>query len=655
MLGSIILAVEAVTVVVMAVADRRLVTTGRGDVIITLGDPAAWLLLIAAVAAAGVGCVVAVQQPRHPVGWLFLGLSVAMLASGAVDEWYAFSSVGAGTLPGGDIAATIGDRIFIPWFTAVALVLLLTPTGRYLSPRWRLVGRTTIVASGLGVGLGIIGDGPLESYPGARNPFTIAALNPAARVGGLIMVLIVGACLLAGAASLVVRFRRAAGDERRQLLWLLLAVVPLPVFVVASFVAASRDEQWLTLVTAAAFLTAIPVAAGLSVARYRLYDVERVVALTLTYSLLTAVLMGLYVGLVWAGAQLSRGWAPSPVAAATVGAVTAALLAAPLRRGLQDRLDRRFNRRSYDARRVVADGLAVEQAGIDVEALLRHATGDPDLTVAFPGPDGMWLRADGAPADAVDAAVEVARGGRVVARIGYDAERTGDATMRQLAGLVASELDNTRLRSELAAKVAEVEESRRRIARAQRDERRRIERDLHDGAQQSLLALAFRLQAAALSGEPDALQAALRDGASDAGAAARELRALANGLHPQALTEGGLPAVLDDLARSSPVAIRVSAEVDRVEPGVEFTTWLVIAEAVVNAQKHSGAGLITIDVNRDQQLLRFRVADDGRGGADVTSNGLLGLVDRVDAARGVVTVTTGADGTVIEGALPCAS
>ena len=114
-------------------------------------------------------------------------------------------------------------------------------------------------------------------------------------------------------------------------------------------------------------------------------------------------------------------------------------------------------------------------------------------------------------------------------------------------------------------------------------------------------------------------------------------------------------AVLDDLARSSPVPIRVSAEVDRVEPGVEFTTWLVIAEAVVNAQKHSGASLITIDVNRDQQLLRFRVADDGRGGADVTSNGLLGLVDRVDAARGVVTVTTGADGTVIEGALPCAS
>jgi signal transduction histidine kinase len=326
---------------------------------------------------------------------------------------------------------------------------------------------------------------------------------------------------------------------------------------------------------------------------------------------------------------------------------------------LQDRLDRRFNRRSYDARRVVSAGLGVERAGIDIEALLREATGDAELTVGFPGPDGTWLSAHGTPADAVEAAVEIARRGRVVARIGYDPERVGEASVRDVAELAAGELDNTRLRSELAAKVAEVEESRLRIARAQRDERRRIERDLHDGAQQSLLALAFRLQAAALNGNPVTWQAALRDGATDAGAAARELRALANGLHPQALTEGGLPAVLDDVARSSPVPVKVSADVDRVDPAVEFTAWLVIAEAVVNAQKHSGADLIsidvTIDVSRDQRLLRFRVADDGRGGADTTSDGLLGLLDRVEAARGVVSVTTGADGTVIEGALPCVS
>jgi signal transduction histidine kinase len=242
-----------------------------------------------------------------------------------------------------------------------------------------------------------------------------------------------------------------------------------------------------------------------------------------------------------------------------------------------------------------------------------------------------------------------------VARVGYDPDRVDETTVRQVADLAAAELDNTRLRSELAAKVAEVEESRLRIARAQRDERRRIERDLHDGAQQTLLALAFRLQAAALSTDPGRWRSALQDGAGDAGDAARQLRALANGLHPQALIEGGLPAVLDDLARHSPVPVKVSADVDRVDAGVEFTAWLVVAEAVVNAQKHSGADLITIDLSRDDRLLRFRVADDGRGGADTTSNGLLGLLDRVEAARGTVSVTSGADGTVIEGALPCES
>ena len=227
--------------------------------------------------------------------------------------------------------------------------------------------------------------------------------------------------------------------------------------------------------------------------------------------------------------------------------------------------------------------------------------------------------------------------------------------MRRLAALAAVELDNTRLRSDLAAKVAEVEQSRLRIAGAQRDERRRIERDLHDGAQQALLALAYRLQAAGLDGRAERMHDALQAGAADAVAAARELRALANGLHPQALAEGGLPAALDDLARGSSVPVEVNAALGRVEPGLEFTTWLVIAEAVVNAQKHAAADLITVDVRLDDDQLRFRVVDDGRGGADTTSSGLRGLLERVEAARGKVIIRSDCDGTVIEGSIPCAS
>ncbi len=130
-------------------------------------------------------------------------------------------------------------------------------------------------------------------------------------------------------------------------------MVPLPAFVVAAFVASYADLRALQVAATAGFVTLIPMAAGLSVLRYRLYDVERVVSTTLTYSLLSVVLVAVYVGIVWFGARLVPGGSPSPVATATIGAVAAALIAGPLRRGLQDRIDRRFNQRAYDAARTV--------------------------------------------------------------------------------------------------------------------------------------------------------------------------------------------------------------------------------------------------------------------------------------------------------------
>lgn len=648
-------ALQAVAIVVLVLCDRRLVATGRGDVITTVYDPETWLLLAAVISASGVGLVVAARQPRHPVGWLFLALSSSTLANGGLDEWWAFSAQGSGTLPGGNIAATLADIGFVPWFALLALVLLLTPTGTYLSPRWRRVGTTTAVMTLLTMASMLLSDREFEGHPGARNPFAVEAISREASITAQWTLLALAGCLLLGGLSLVLRFRRATGDGRRQLLWLVVAVVPLPVLVVATFAAAYAEIEWLKLAAATGFLISIPVVAGLSVLRYRLYDVERVVVATLTYSLSTSILVGVYGGLVWTGAQLSSGLASSPRAAATVGALTAALIATPLRRTLQERLDRRFNRREHDARRTVATGLAVDRAGVDVEALLRVATGDAELTVSFLGADGVWLSAAGAPARETAASVDATRGDRVVAKIGFDPDRSSNDSMRRIAELVVAELDNSRLRAALAAKVAEVEESRLRIAEVQRDERRRIERDLHDGAQQMLLALAYRLQAAFLGGDPERMRAALQSGSADAGAAARELRALANGLHPRALAEGGLSAALDDLARSSPVPITTTCTVDRVDPGVEFAVWLVIAEAVVNSQKHSDASSIIIEVTHDDQLLRFRIVDDGHGGADPKSTGLRGLVDRVEASGGRVTITTSHHGTDIDGVIPCAS
>jgi signal transduction histidine kinase len=651
-----VLALQGAILTVTCAVDAWIVRNGYADEVDTILEPTVWPLVAAVLAAAGVGAVVTIQQPRNPMGWLFVGLSWAILVSGPIDQWYTLANVvQPSRVGGGDLAGTLGDKTFIPWFTLITLILLLTPTGTFLSSRWRWVGRVAVGACVATLVASLVSDAKLDDYPLADNPFSVAALNPAAAWVAYLLLLVVAGCLLLGGVSLVLRFRRAEGDARRQLLWLALVVVPLPAFVIVAFVASYADLQLIQIVATAGFVTLVPVAAGLSVLRYRLYDVERVVGATLTYSLLTVVLVGVYVGVVWIGARLAPAWSPSPVATATTGAVAAALIAGPLRRGLQDRVDRRFNKRAYDAARRVGRGLARDEAGVDLTALLRSALGDPSLTIAYPTPDGDWVDEAGRPEQHASGELEVTRSARVVARIGFDPDRADATAVARATSIAAAELDNVRLRAELERRLGEIAASRRRLSQAQREERRLIERDLHDGAQQSLLALAFELQAAQLNGEPGAMRAALSHGAERARSAAQELRALANGLHPAALTDGGLAGVVDDLARRSPVPVDVDVDPGRLDPATEFTAWLVVAEAVTNAHKHAAAGRISVVSARCNGELRLSVRDDGRGGADPAGSGLRGLHDRVSSAGGTMQVVTSAGGTTVEVILPCGS
>jgi signal transduction histidine kinase len=492
-------------------------------------------------------------------------------------------------------------------------------------------------------------------YQHVQNPMVVDAIQPWADLLGIVCIYTIGLGLIASGFSLLLRFRRATGDERRQLLWLVFAVAPLPLYVVVAFASSQNGSGLVTVIATGGFITVVPIAAGLSVLRYRLYDVERIVAATVTWVLLSTIVVATYALVVWLGARAVASGPVSPALAATVGAVAGAGLAFPLRRALQDMVDRRFNRRAYDARRVIGAALAAEEAGIDVESVLRDALQDPAVMVAFPGPDGGWMRSDGSAALVAGSLVDVDRHGRVIARISFDPDVNDSGTVRRAAMLAAAELDNTRLRAELVLQVGEIAASRTRLATAQRRERRRIERDLHDGAQQSLLALAFELKSAQLNGDPERMSQALTDGAVAAQSAVRELRDLANGLHPAALADGGLTAALDDMARHSPVPIRVRADQGRLDSGIEFTAWSVIGEAVVNAQKHAAAHGIEVDVHRQNGDLRLRVHDDGRGGANQDGPGLRGLRDRVEAAHGRLTVSTGAEGTTVEAVLPCGS
>jgi signal transduction histidine kinase len=651
-----VLAIEIVTVAVMLVLDLRLEREGYGDQVDTLTDPWVWLLVLAALSPAVVGLVIVRSHPRHVVGWLFLALSVSILAAGVVEEWFIHAAiVDPPEIGGAGVAAVLADKVFLPWWTLLTLILLLTPTGTYLSDRWRLVGWVTVVASVTFLPLSLTSDQELSApYDRVGNPWELPAIAPYPTIGARSAFSVVAVCLLLAGASLVVRWRRAAGDERRRLLWLVLAVVPLPAVIPVHLYAVTTDNGAFILGTLGLFLVLIPAVAGMSVLRFRLYDVDRIVATTTTYSVLSLLLTAVYAGIVWSGSHLSSIGSPSTAATATVGAVAAATLFAPLRGGVQHRVDRRFNRRTFDAVAVVRDALADERAGLDPQALLRDALGDDSVCLAYPGPDG-WV--DGAGAQAPDPVdhIDVTRGGRVVARVGFDAELNDPSTVSRVGALVAAELDNTRLRADLQRNLSELAASRARIAEAQREERRRIERDLHDGAQQTLLALAFELQAAQLNGHPEAMRDALTQGADAARTAAQELRALANGLHPVALTDGGLSGVVDDLARRSPVPIEVDVDSTRLDPATEFTAWLVVAEAVTNAVKHAEASRITVASSHLDGELRLAICDDGRGNADPSGSGLRGLHDRVESAEGTLRVRSGAQGTVVEVTLPCGS
>jgi signal transduction histidine kinase len=229
----------------------------------------------------------------------------------------------------------------------------------------------------------------------------------------------------------------------------------------------------------------------------------------------------------------------------------------------------------------------------------------------------------------------------------FTAERL-DAVKLIAAQLTVS-LDNAQLYAELIA-------SRARIVATADQTRRRIERDLHDGAQQRLanLAIQARLAQDAVPGSAE-LTARLQALTAEANTAMVELRGLARGIHPAALAEGGLRPALQALARRSTVPVELRLQVDgRLPERVEIATYFTVAEALTNAARHAGAPAVTVTVDVDDAVLRIRVSDDGRGGAELGGgSGLVGLKDRIEALGGRFTLSSIPEGgTTVHAELP---
>jgi signal transduction histidine kinase len=649
--------VAAACCLVMLLLDLRLSDAGRSDLQQFLSGSIFFSIPI--LSAMIVGSALAIRRPHHPVGWLFLLLALAINIAGVIDEYAAYGAVARpGSLPGAQLAAVVGARTFIPWLMLLGFVLLLTPNGRLTGRFTRLAAWSIVIGGVVSFGAGLLRpyDGDYASLGIIRNPLEVsrgARLITAIGVSGTV-VLHLG--VVAGAALIVVRFRAARADERLQLRWLGMAAIPFVLFVLGAFAAAVLNSDLILQVMAGSFIAVIPLAVGLSVEQYHLYDVDRLVSRAVTWLVLTAVVIATYVMVVvFVGQSIGRaGDSEIPTVIATLAAVSVAW---PLRRWIQDALDRRFNRRRFETLAILRAFAREPTPDITVEQALRIATGDATLCVAYLiGERDTWVSEEGLPNAPTAEGVTVQRRGETICTVNFNQSALERPTVEAAAAEVLAELENARLRAAIALQLVEVRESRARIVEAQLAERHKIERDLHDGAQQRLLGLAMQLRAVELSCDAERLRATAATAVDELQAAVRELRELANGLRPAVLADGGLAAALDDLAARSPVMVRLEMTRERFAPDIEETAWFIACEAVANAVKHAGPHSVAIRTCCTNGRLRLVIEDDGIGGADPTGSGLRGIADRAEVAGGTLTVQPrSGHGTIVIAELPCAS
>lgn len=366
----------------------------------------------------------------------------------------------------------------------------------------------------------------------------------------------------------------------------------------------------------------------------------------------------------WAGAVVLAAFAlavandvlGAPLGSAPEWALNVALAGIPL--AMVAVMVRRSLARAAVASLVVELGEA-ERPG-DVQAALGRALGDATVTLAYWLPDeGRYVDREGRPLEVSgggDGITHVERDGRRIASLLHD-PALGDnpELVESVCAAAALTLENERLEAELRARAADLQRSRSRLVEAAERERRRVERDLHDGAQQRLVSISMTIglarARAAAGGDVDELLATAQ---RDLEAALRELRELSHGILPPILRERGLGPALRELAKHVP--LRVEVDVPALPPlsaEREAGLYFVACEALANAAKHAAPSRVSVSSRVDERAwVHVRVADDGRGGADPTGAGLQGLADRMGALGGGLRVTTDGEGTVIEAWVP---
>jgi signal transduction histidine kinase len=650
----------------------------------TANSPGAFVIFLVSLLWMGTGSVIVSRQPRNVAGWVFLVLGILVALEG-MSQVLVFASLRAHlNVPLVPVWAVAGEYAVFPIFL-LPLLWLLFPDGQPPSPRWRWAVRAFLIVVGVALAVYVITPGPLNNFVDFgvlyMNPLALPIPFPIAAnitgAGGMVAL----ALTIATIFGVRGRFRRATGEERQQLRWLVFVTSLAGVMFVAIFGTGilldlvfdvgenSPVFDALFGLMAAVIVIGVPAAYLIAILRYHLWDLDVVIKKAVVFALVAggltvialAVLLVLPTALVGAGSDLT-GWERGLFA---VGVVVGTLFG-PLRRlarRLADRIVYHTRATPYEVLTEFGGRVGETYSTVDVLPRMAHilasGTGASRARVMLSvGSERLEAASFGDANGSSDLVVPVVHQGdelgalEVTMPANDPLDPGREKLVRDLAAQAGPVLRNVRLIEDLRA-------SRQRLVAAQDEERRKIERNLHDGAQQQLVALAVQLklleQTAGKDPERDK-QLAAKLG-SQANAALEDLRDLARGIYPPLLADQGLSAALEAQSRKAAVPTEVNTDgIERYPRDVESTVYFCVLEALNNIAKYANATSARIHVAQDDGHLTFEVRDDGdgfvvddaRGGT-----GLQGMADRLDAVGGSLTIVSApGDGSTIRGRVP---
>jgi signal transduction histidine kinase len=627
------------------------------------------------------GAILASRRPSNPIGWLFCAIAVDFAFNILAQS---VAKYGLQTNPGSVPGAAIASWLALwSWIPAVILLLifclLLYPDGYLPSRRWRPLawaGILAIPASVMPVAIeGWPLRGPKLLYENEPPPTMPHAFRTAVSVEEMVLFLTFLGAFIA-AASLVVRMRRATGDEREQIRWFAYGGFVLAVAISANVFFLNEGGALAPLIGFAA----IPVAATIALLKYRLYDIDVVISKTVVYGVLAAFLTLVYVAIVVGigSAVGSRSSRPLTILAAVVMAVTFQ----PAReraRQLANRIVYGERATPYEVLSQFAERMAGTYSTEDVlpqmAQILAGGTGASVARVWLRVGDRLRVAASWPPESSASldlivhgeglppfpeahAALPVVYQGQLLGALSVAMppnERlvpVQEKLIRDLASQAGLVLRNVRLIEELRA-------SRQRLVAAQDEERRKLERNLHDGAQQQLVALAVkqRLAATLVGRDPEKAAEMMEELQGDTTEALENLRNLARGIYPPLLSDQGLAAALGAQARKAAVPVTVESDgIGRYPQPAETAVYFCCLEALQNVAKYAHASQVVIHLSEQDGYLTFAVEDDGDGfDPERTSlgTGVQGMIDRVDAVGGTLEVRSDPGrGTIVTGRIP---